>query len=69
MKFFKKSFLWNTSGGWFCKSPLSALRQYLTIESPLKMMKSDFFFHAKSLFYFKDIYIFVMSFLAMWENG
>ena len=32
------------------KGALSSLRQFLTTENPLKMMKSDFYFTLKTLF-------------------
>ena len=34
------------------KGPLSGLRQFLTTESPLKMMKNTFLFHVNSFFCF-----------------
>ena len=37
------------------KGVLSVLRQFLATESPLKMMKNDFFFHLKSFFRSQDI--------------
>ena len=37
----------------FLKSPLSALRQFLTIESPLNMMKNAFYFMLNVLFVFE----------------
>ena len=37
------------------KGALSVLRQFLATESPLKMMKNDFFFHLKSFFRSQDI--------------
>ena len=42
--------------------PLSGLRQFLTLESPLKMMKNAFYFMLKALFVLFDIYIFIMNF-------
>ena len=35
------------------KDALSCLRQYLAIESPLKMMKNAFYFNSKALFIVK----------------
>ena len=35
------------------KGALSGLRQFLAIESPLKMMKNAFYFTSKALFVFK----------------
>ena len=39
------------------KSALSGLRQFLAIETPLKMMKNAFYFTSKA-----DFYIFVLTF-------
>ena len=37
----------------YVKSALSGLRQFLAIESPLKMMKNAFYFALKALFVLK----------------
>ena len=43
------------------KGPLAGLKQFLTIESPLKIMKNVLFFK-KSSFRSRDIYIFALTF-------
>ena len=57
----------------FLKGPLSGLRQFLTSESPLKIIKKCFLFHVKSSFRSWDIYIFVLIFClyrkAAWWEG
>ena len=52
------------------KGPFLGLRQFLTIESPWKMMKNAFNFMLKLLFCSWDIYIFGPDFFcpAWWEN-
>ena len=55
---------------WF-KGPLSGLRQFLTIESPLKIMKNTFY--VKNTFLSRDVYIFALTFrlcrkMAWWES-
>ena len=55
--------IWNTNlfcltgwggTGWMCfKGALSGLRQYLSTESPLEMMKNAFYFTSKALFALK----------------
>ena len=37
------------------KGALSRLRQFLAIDSPLKMMKNIFLFHLRRFFRFQDI--------------
>ena len=37
------------------KRTLSGMRQFLTTERPLKMMKNTFYFTSKTLFRFQDI--------------
>ena len=44
------------------KGALSDLRQFLTTESPLKIIKKCFLIHLKSSFRSQDIWIFVLSF-------
>ena len=43
------------------KGPLSDLRQFLATESPLKMMKNDFYFILKVLFFLRYL-IFILTF-------
>ena len=50
------------------KDTLSGLRHFLTIESPLKMMK-NIFFNVKSSFCSWDIYIFVLTFWQCKKNS
>ena len=50
------------------KVALSGLRQFLTTESPLKMMKSVFYFTSKALSVLK-IFKFLSSYLVMYQNG
>ena len=50
------------------KIALSGLRQFLTTESPLKMMKSAFYFTSKALSVLK-IFKFLSSYLVMYQNG
>ena len=50
------------------KVALSGLRQFLTTESPLKMMKSAFYFTSKALSVLK-IFKFLSSYLVMYQNG
>ena len=50
------------------KDTLSGLRQFLTIGSPLKMMKNAFYFASKALFVLK-IFKFCLDFLVMYQNG
>ena len=47
------------------KGALSGLRQFLAIQSPLKMMKC-FLFHLESSFCSQNIYFFVLTF---WSCG
>ena len=49
------------------KGALSGLRQFLANESPLKMMKSDFYFIVKALFVLK-ILSFCLDFLVKYKN-
>ena len=44
--------------------PLSGLRQFLTNESPLKMMKNVFYFTLKALSVFKEKLFCEISYLA-----
>ena len=46
------------------KGALSGLRQFMAIESPLKMMKNAFYFTLKALFVLK-IFKFCLDFLVM----
>ena len=50
------------------KGPLSGLRQFLTIEIPLKYDKKRFLFHFKGSFRSWDIYIFVLHFFRYVEK-
>ena len=50
------------------KGALSGLRQFLTTESPLKMMENAFYFTLKALFVLK-ILSFCLDFLVMYQNG
>ena len=50
------------------KVALSGLRQFLTTASPLKMMKSAFYFTSKALSLLK-IFKFLSSYLVMYPNG
>ena len=50
------------------KVALSGLRQFLTTESPLKMIKSAFYFTSKALSVLK-IFKFLSSYLVMYQNG
>ena len=50
------------------KGALSILRQFLTNESPLKMMKNAFYFTSKALFVLK-IFKFCLDFLVLLQNG
>ena len=43
------------------KGPVSGLRQFLTIENPLKIMENSFYFILKT-FCSQDIFIFVFTF-------
>ena len=47
------------------KGALSGLRQFLTTENPLKMMKNAFYFTSKALFVLK-IFVFVFV-LTCWS--
>ena len=47
---------------------LSGLTQYLADESPLKMMKNNFYFTLKALFVLK-IFEFCLDFSVMEKNG
>ena len=49
------------------KGTLSGLRQFLASESPLKMMKSAFYFTLKALFVFNIS--FCLDFLVMYQSG
>ena len=44
------------------KGALSGLRQFLALESPLKIMKNAFLFNLKSSFCSQDISVFVLAF-------
>ena len=48
---------------WSIKGALSGLRQFLTFETPLKMMKNDFYFILKAYFILK-----ILKFLS-WLFG
>ena len=50
------------------KGPLSGLRQFLAIESPLKMMKNAFYFTSKALLVLK-IFKSCLDLLVMYRNG
>ena len=50
------------------KGALSGLRQFLATESPLKIMKNDFFFILKAFFVFK-IFKFLSWLFAHVEKG
>ena len=50
------------------KGPLMSLRQFLTSERPLKMMKNAFYFMLK-VFLFLRYWHFCPDFLVMQENG
>ena len=52
----------------YFKDALLGLRQFLATESPLKMMKNDFYFTSKALFVHK-ILKFCFDFLVMYQNG
>ena len=49
------------------KGPFSGLRQFLTIESPLKMTKNAFYFTLKALFVF-EIFTFLSSLFGYVEK-
>ena len=51
------------------KGALSGLRQSLTTESPLEMMKNAVYFTLKALFVLKIFKIFVLTFWSCGKNG
>ena len=52
----------------YIKGALSGLRQFLSTESPLKMMKNAFYFTSKALSVLKKLN-FCFDFLAMCQKG
>ena len=50
------------------KGALQGLRQFLTTESPLKMMKNVLYFTLKALFVL-EIFVFVLTFLVRYKKG
>ena len=52
----------------FLKGALSGVRQFLTTERPLKLMKNVFYFTSKALSVLK-ILSFCLDFLVVYQNG
>ena len=51
-----------------CKGPMSGMRQFLTAESPLKLIKNVSYF-LLGAFFVLELFTFFLDFLVMYKNG